>query len=139
MLLLAEEPMHGYQLMQAISDRSGGAWRPSPGAIYPLLGQLEDEGLITVTAESGRRLASLTDAGRQAVEAGRGSWPDPFAGFGDGPSGPDLRTLVGQLHEAVRQVARAGNDTDIEAAATILSDARRSLYLLLAGQPAADE
>src|SRR3954467_7357047 len=55
--LLAQEPMHGYQLMQAISDRSGGRWTPSPGAIYPTINQLEDEGLVTVTAEAGRKLA----------------------------------------------------------------------------------
>src|SRR4051794_3835778 len=54
LLLLAEEPMHGYQLMQAIAERSGGRWTPSPGAIYPTLNQLEDEGLVTVTQESGR-------------------------------------------------------------------------------------
>ncbi|MDN5855542.1 MAG: PadR family transcriptional regulator, partial [Actinomycetia bacterium] len=61
--LLAEEPMHGYQLMQAIADRSNGRWTPSPGAIYPTLNQLEDEGLVTITRESGRKLATLTEAG----------------------------------------------------------------------------
>ena len=64
LLLLAEEPMHGYQLMQAISERSGGRWTPSPGAIYPTINQLEDEGLVSVTADSGRKLVTLTDAGR---------------------------------------------------------------------------
>src|SRR5882757_4017776 len=69
LMLLAEEPMHGYQLMQAIADRSGGRWTPSPGAIYPTLNQLEDEGLVTVTAESGRRLATLTESGQEHVAA----------------------------------------------------------------------
>src|ERR1700761_6456628 len=78
LLLLAEEPMHGYQLMQTIADRSGGRWTPSPGAIYPTLNQLEDEGLVTVTAESGRRLATLTESGQQHVAEQSGSWPDPF-------------------------------------------------------------
>src|SRR6478609_5305548 len=67
--LLAEEPMHGYQLMQAIGDRSGGRWTPSPGAIYPTLNQLEDEGLVVVTADAGRKLATLTDAGREHISA----------------------------------------------------------------------
>lgn len=56
--------MHGYQLMQRIAERSEGAWRPSPGAIYPVLAQLDDEGLIEVTRDEGRTLATLTDQGR---------------------------------------------------------------------------
>src|SRR3954465_6285488 len=87
LLLLAEEPMHGYQLMQAIADRSGGRWTPSPGAIYPTISQLEDEGLVTVTAESGRKLVTLTETGRDQAEASRAA-ADPFAGF---ETGPDLR------------------------------------------------
>ena len=128
LLLLAEEPMHGYQLMQAIADRSGGRWTPSPGAIYPTISQLEDEGLVTVTAESGRKLVTLTDAGREQVEAFRAS-ANPFAGF---ETGPDLRATLEQLHHAVRQVGRTGTEAQRAAAADILEQARRSLYLLLA-------
>src|SRR5690349_872239 len=46
LVLLTDEPMHGYQLMQQMAERSGGAWRPSPGSVYPTLSQLEDEGLV---------------------------------------------------------------------------------------------
>lgn len=132
LLILAEEPMHGYQLMQAISDRSGGRWNPSPGAIYPTINQLEDEGLVTVTAESGRRLVTLTDEGRERVESLRSSAADPFESVGARRSGEDLRNLLQQLHGAAREVARSGDDAQVQAAATILRDARRSLYLLLA-------
>ena len=45
--VLAEQPMNGYQIIQEIAERSGGAWKPSPGSIYPTLQQLEDEGLVT--------------------------------------------------------------------------------------------
>src|ERR1700712_4417473 len=69
--LLAEEPMHGYQLMQAIAERSGGRWTPSPGAIYPTINQLEDEGLVLVTADAGRKLVTLTDVGRAHIDAHR--------------------------------------------------------------------
>jgi DNA-binding PadR family transcriptional regulator len=132
LLLLDEEPMHGYQLMQAIADRSTGRWTPSPGAIYPSLNQLEDEGLLTLNAESGRRVATLTDAGREHVAASRESWADPFAPFGEGRSGPDLRNLLMQLAGATRQVGRTGTSTQVEAAGRILDDARRAMYLLLA-------
>jgi len=132
LLLLAEQPMHGYQLMQAIAERSGGAWTPSPGAVYPTINQLEDEGLVAVTADAGRKLVRLTDAGREQLAQQRDAWGDPFAGFDPSGSGGDLRGPLHQLHEAARQVARAGTDAQRIAAAKILSDARRDLYLLLA-------
>ena len=127
--------MHGYQLMQAIADRSGGRWTPSPGAIYPTINQLEDEGLVTVTADAGRKLVTLTDAGREHVSTRRGAWSDPFAGYTASGPGADLRGLLDQLHAAARQVARTGTDAQRTAAAAILTDARRSLYLLLADSP----
>jgi DNA-binding PadR family transcriptional regulator len=131
LLLLAEQPMHGYQLMQAIAERSGGRWTPSPGAIYPTISQLEDEGLVTVTADAGRKLVTLTEAGRERAS----STTDPFAGDGDAAPPTDLRGLLHELHGAVRQVARAGTDAQLTAAAGILTEARRSLYLLLADAP----
>jgi DNA-binding PadR family transcriptional regulator len=139
LMLLADEPMHGYQLMQAIADRSGGRWTPSPGAIYPTISQLEDEGLVTVTAEAGRRLAALTDAGREYIEQHRDTAPDPFAGFPGAGTNADLRDLLGQLHSAVRQVLHTGTEGQMAAAATILTEARRSLYRLLAEEPPAPD
>lgn len=139
LMLLAEEPMHGYQLMQAIADRSGGRWTPSPGAIYPTLNQLEDEGLVTVTAEAGRKLVTLTDAGREYVEGRRETSIDPFAPYaGTGP-GADLRGLLDELASATRQVARTGSEEQRTAAAKVLAEARRSLYLLLADAPVVPE
>lgn len=138
-MLLSEEPMHGYQLMQAIADRSGGRWTPSPGAIYPTINQLEDEGLVTVTAESGRKLVTLTDSGREYVEGRRETATDPFAGFATAEPASDLRALVEELHSATRQVARSGSEEQRAAAAKILSEARRSIYLLLADGPQTPE
>ena len=131
LLLLTEEPMHGYQLMQAIAERSGGRWTPSPGAIYPTISQLEDEGLVTVTADAGRKLVTLTDAGRERAS----TTTDPFAGDSDAAPVTDLRGLLGELHAAVRQVGRSGTDAQVTAAAGILTEARRSIYLLLADAP----
>lgn len=139
LMLLTEEPMHGYQLMQAIADRSGGRWTPSPGAIYPTINQLEDEGLVTVTAESGRKLVTLTDSGREYVEGRRETATDPFAGFASAEPATDLRGLIEELHSATRQVARSGSEEQHAAAAKILAEARRSLYLLLADGPQTPE
>jgi DNA-binding PadR family transcriptional regulator len=122
--------MHGYQLMQAISERTDGRWTPSPGAIYPTIGQLEDKGLVTVTEESGRKLVTITDAGREFVDIRRDH--DPFVEYRDAGHGADLRMLLEQLHGAVREVGRNGTDAQRTAAADILRQTRRSLYLLLA-------
>jgi len=141
LLLLAEAegPMHGYQLMQAIGERTGGAWQPSPGAVYPTISQLEDEGLVTVTAEGGRRLVTLTAAGREHVAANQSALGDPFAGFAArAGSGTGLISPLQELHAAVWQVAKAGNADQVAAAQKVLADARRSLYLILAGEPVAE-
>ena len=60
--------MNGYQIIQEIAERTGGAWRPSPGSIYPTLQQLEDEGLVRADEEGGRRRFTLTDEGRSYVD-----------------------------------------------------------------------
>jgi DNA-binding PadR family transcriptional regulator len=133
LMVLADEPMHGYQIMQAMSERTGGAWRPSPGAVYPTIAQLEDEGLVTTQEEGGRRLVTLTSEGRTYIDERSARLGDPFAYFASGVSGPDLRDPLQQLHAAVRQIAASGSAAQIEAAAQVLGQARRSLYLILAG------
>ncbi|MET4060847.1 DNA-binding PadR family transcriptional regulator [Arthrobacter sp. UYP6] len=142
LLLLDAEPMHGYQLIQAITDRTNGSWKPSPGAIYPTLAQLEDEGLVTIEASGGRKLARLTEAGQQEAAA-QAEANDPFADFAAGNSGPDLRALLHELAGAARQVGMAGTPEQVTAAAALLAETKRSLYLILAGEtpaaaPAAD-
>ncbi|MFI7229505.1 PadR family transcriptional regulator [Nonomuraea angiospora] len=130
--LLSEEPMHGYQLMQAIADRGHGRWIPSSGAIYPAISQLEDEGLVTISAQAGRKLVVLTDAGREAAQTHIDQVRDLFAAQNPAATGPDLRSLIGEVHDAARQIDRAGTGDQIAAAAKILSGTRRSMYLLLA-------
>jgi DNA-binding PadR family transcriptional regulator len=130
--LLAEEPMHGYQLMQAVADRTSGGWRLSPGAVYPTIAQLEDEGLVQVSTEGGRKLVTLTEAGRAHVES-LGD-VDPFAAFGGNGDRVDLRGAIGELMGAAGQLARVGDPEQLAAAATVLAEARRSLYLILAGE-----
>jgi DNA-binding PadR family transcriptional regulator len=135
LLVLADEAMHGYQIMQAVSDRTGGAWRASPGAVYPTIAQLEDEGLVTTREEGGRRLVTLTSEGRTYVEERSARLGDPFAAFADRPTGPDLREPLHELQAAARQILSTGNAAQVEAAAQVLARARRSLYLILAGEP----
>ncbi len=133
LLLLAEKPMHGYQIINTMSDRTGGAWRPSPGAVYPTIGQLQDEGLVTTQDEDGRRLVTLTSEGRSYLDERRARLGDPFTAIAAAP-GPDLRDPLHGLQIAVRQIAGGGNADEAEAAAEVLATARRSLYLILAGE-----
>jgi len=138
LLLLAEGPRHGYQLMQAIAERTGGAWQPSPGAVYPTISQLEDEGLVTVTADGGRRLVTITEAGTEYLAKNREALGDPFEAFtarAGRADGVDLFGAVQELTGAVWQVARSGDAAQSAAAHKVLTDARRALYLLLAGDP----
>ncbi|WP_255450473.1 PadR family transcriptional regulator [Skermania sp. ID1734] len=134
LLLLESEPMHGYELIQQIRDRSNGVWKPSPGSIYPALAQLEDEGLVLIEKVAGRKTAKLTDAGREYVEAHRSELGDPWADVSAdvGEGAIDLRDLIGQLMGAAAQVAAAGTPAQTEQAAEVLTQARRSLYRILA-------
>src|SRR5216684_7169568 len=65
--LLADEPLHGYELMKRLEQRSGGIYRASAGTIYPTLQQLEDEGLIVSEALNGKRVYKLTEDGRREL------------------------------------------------------------------------
>ena len=124
--------MHGYQIMQELEERSGGAWQPSPGSIYPTLQLLADEGLIVAEEEGGKNIFTLTDDGRAAVEAI--DEPPAWERFdGDGMADVvKLRRAVHQLGFAAKQVTMAGSDQQIQAAHKILTDARKGLYQLLA-------
>jgi DNA-binding PadR family transcriptional regulator len=134
LLLLAEEQRNGYQLMEEIESRSGGAWRPSPGSVYPALAQLEDEGLIRSDESSGRRSFELTDEGRRHVADHRESLGSPWDDAGENvPSDfVDLRNLIGQLGMATLQVGQSGNEDQIAEAKRILAETRKSLYRILA-------
>jgi DNA-binding PadR family transcriptional regulator len=133
LLLLDEQPRHGYELIREIAERSSGAWTPSPGSIYPTLQVLEDEGLVTIERVEGRKTASLTPAGQAHVEENRDRLGDPWAVSGD-DHGPALalREEFLALKDAVRQVARVGTPAQHTAAAAALSAARKELYRLLA-------
>lgn len=135
LLLLAEGPRNGYQLIQELGERSGGAWKPSPGAVYPALSQLEDEGLIEACEHEGRKAFRLTDAGRgeaEKVAEGRAPWesdePEPEMSGGLA----DLGTAYGQVKLATRAVLQTGDEQMAAAAAQVLDTARRDLYRLLA-------
>lgn len=137
--LLGEAPMHGYQIIQELAERSGGLWRPSPGSIYPTLSALEDEGLVKADQQEGKRVFELTDAGRAvlAESADRPAPWDEVASFAD-DGVVSLRDQIAQVAAATMQVAHVCSQPQLEEAAKILSETRRRLYLLLAEDPGTD-
>jgi DNA-binding PadR family transcriptional regulator len=135
LLLLDERPMHGYELITELETRSDGRWRPSPGAMYPALGRMEEHGLVESEEIDGKKQFNLTETGRERLAEYRelrgDDGVDPWNDAGSGRRG-DLRGHVAELVGQVRQVGRFGTPDQIERAATVLTDAKRRLYAILA-------
>jgi DNA-binding PadR family transcriptional regulator len=132
--LLAEEPRNGYQLIQAIEERSNGEWRPSPGAVYPALQQLADEGLIEAEEHEGRRTFRLSDAGRGYVEEHADEVHDPWEAM-TSEVRDDVRDLFktsARTGAAIMQIVHTGTESQVTQATEILTETRRRLYHLLA-------
>lgn len=139
--LLAESPMHGYQIIQQIEERSGGSWKPSPGSVYPTLQLLTDEGMVEVQEEGGRKTYSITEAGRAEASDRPAPWRTPEAASGsadtgdsraDGPGFGALPKAGAGLAQAAMQVGRIGSPEQVQRAVDIIDEARRKLYAILA-------
>jgi DNA-binding PadR family transcriptional regulator len=123
--------MHGYEMIQEISERSGGLWRPSPGSVYPTLQLLVDEGLIVGTeSEGSKRLFELTEEGRAAAEKVE---TPPWEEIAEGvdPGQVNLHTAVGQLMGAVAQSTYTATEEQQQRILDIVNGARREVYNIL--------
>jgi DNA-binding PadR family transcriptional regulator len=136
LLLLAEEPRNGYQIMQEVQERSDGVWSPSPGSVYPALQQLEDEGLIRSQESDGRKLYALTDAGNAYLSERDATQPAPWEQMSGGVSDEahELGTIMREVAIAFAQVMRTGSDPQLQKAREILAGVRRDLYRILADE-----
>ena len=131
--LLSEGPMHGYQIIQELTARSGGQWQPSPGSVYPTLQMLEDEGLVASEEAEGKRVYKLTATGAEeskSSEDAAAPW-DAFAKSGAASSRWKLRESAGKLAVAVMQAGTSGSDEQVERVLEILTDARKKVYNIL--------
>lgn len=142
-----EESPNGYQVIQQITERSGGVWKPSPGSVYPTVQQLLDEELVE-NDEGGRRGMRLTPAGAtwcaEHADELAAVWV-PFdrrkaaeSAGAEGGTPADIKAEIGQVMGAVWQIVTAGSETQRRAAVDVLVEARRSLYGILADGPDAD-
>lgn len=131
------QPVNGYQIIQHITERTDGAWTPSPGSVYPTIQQLEDEGLVTAAGGQSRRGLVLTDAGGEYVdghEAELAAVWEPFDSTPKRSSGREYAELapeIGQVLSAVWQIVTQGSERQRRAAIDVLVDTRRRLYSIL--------
>lgn len=136
--LLAEEPRNGYQIIQEIAERSEGGWKPSPGAVYPALQQLTDEGLVIAEENEGRKTFKLTEAGltymAEHPDETRAPWDEMRPDIDDNTA--DLWDIARQSAFAMMQVLQTGSEGQIREARKTLVETRRKLYQILAdGDP----
>jgi DNA-binding PadR family transcriptional regulator len=134
LLLLDEQPRHGYEIITELTERSEGRWRPSPGSVYPVLKRLSKEGLIKPSETDGKKIFALTPAGKTLVDQQREEWGEPWArAAGEGSDEADALWAEGrQLGAAVWQISQTGTDEQVAAAARVLSEARKKIYGMLA-------
>ncbi|UXW86271.1 PadR family transcriptional regulator [Microbacterium azadirachtae] len=100
--LLAESPQHGYGIIQALTDRTGGTYTPSAGTIYPRLAKLEEEGLVTKTADGRTTIYAITDAGRAELAAREGDLQGIEAGLND-----SVRLIANEVRQSVQEAMRS--------------------------------
>lgn len=126
--------MHGYQIIQELTERSGGTWTPSAGSIYPALQLLADEGLIAADESGGKKVFHLTDAGHAAA-TDAADQPAPWEASAPQWPGRDMNKAyleeAGKLMGAVFRLGKGGVE-QTKAATEILRDARKRLYAILA-------
>ncbi|OBG85492.1 PadR family transcriptional regulator [Mycobacterium sp. E802] len=133
--LLAERPMHGYEMTQEIAARSNNLWKPSPGSVYPTLQLLVDEGLIApAETEGSKKTFELTAEGRQAAaEIDTPPWEQILADQEDEtPGHQNLHGAAAQLMTAVGQSAYAATEEQRQRILDIVNNARREIYQVLA-------
>lgn len=132
--VLADQPMNGYQIIQEITERSQGIWKPSPGSVYPTLQQLEDEGLVTADASAGRRTFTLTAEGHTYAAEHADELDAPWAAFqsaDDDEHDNSLKPVLGQVAAAMWQVMAAGTQDQQDRARQAMVELRRQLYAIL--------
>lgn len=129
--LLAEKPAHGYELIRALEDRTAGAYRPSPGVVYPTLSLLEDEGFVRLSGgEGGRKLYEITDEGRAALEANKAGVDAVFARMDEAAAHssdarPKLRRAMQNLKVALTLRMQRGDvsEEQVDAIAAAIDEA----------------
>ena len=136
--LLGDGPAHGYELMKRLEERSGGMYQASAGTVYPVLQQLEDEGLIRAQDDDGKKVYHLTDSGRDELRLNQeavdsiwkraGGWKE--WGLNMGPESAEIWSAWGRLTKAAFKAAARGDLDETEKIREVLDRARKELEAL---------
>ena len=136
--LLEDGPAHGYELMKRLEERSGGTYQASAGTVYPVLQQLEDEGLVRAQERDGKKVFSLTDAGRDELRLNQeaveriwkraGGWKE--WGVNMGPESAEIWSSWGRLTKAAFKAAARSDFEETDKIREILDRARKELEAL---------
>ncbi len=133
--VLAERPMHGYEIIRYLEDRSHGLWRPSPGSVYPTLQLLEEEELVRSHDEGGKKIYELTDRGRDEAKAAQST--DHFE------RGREHFERLGEIYAVIagvvgpfKRLASRGPGPEFDQAMQIMNDTSAKLIALLEQRPA---
>lgn len=133
--ILADGPRNGYQIIQRLSELTSGAWTPSPGAVYPALSQLTDEGLVVPTEVDGQKAFDLTESGREAAgQITEKPWEAVNAANTpvDAQGAATFWPEIAKLAQAARTIAMSGSPAQVQAATDVVAATRRKLYSILA-------
>ena len=130
--LLSERPMHGYEMIKELEERTGGAWVPSAGSIYPTLQLLEEEGLIVGEDADGKRRFTLTEEGSKAASERDGESPWDEVTTGTDPEVAKLKHSTVKLNHSIAQVFHAADDEQRKRVRELLDETRRQIYGVLA-------
>ena len=132
---LLEQPMHGYEIMDKIEEKSHGMWRPSAGSIYPTLQMLEEKDLLTVKSDNGKKVYSLTDAGREEAEKAkeqkehlRGFWADKRE---ESQHMREVRTEVHDIMNVFKQLRRQRSPEKVDKLLALLRNFKHNLIELV--------
>ncbi|MDB5179277.1 MAG: transcriptional regulator, PadR-like family [Patescibacteria group bacterium] len=126
--MLTEKPMHGYEIIRALEEKSHGFWRPSPGSIYPTLQLLEEEDFVTSQEEQGKKIYTLTPVGRE--EAARKA----PACYWDAPEMEEhiqARRDFMEFMKLLKQVAGTGSEADRRRVHEILKETKTKLEAII--------
>jgi DNA-binding PadR family transcriptional regulator len=131
--LLSTQSLSGYGIIQAANERTGGAWRPSPGSVYPTLQQLVDEELLEQTGTGRRTEYTLTDEGRTYVQEHADELERAWESAPGRSEGSDaLMMSTRKLMGVVAQLNMVGTEEQRADATAKIDELRKALYLILA-------
>jgi DNA-binding PadR family transcriptional regulator len=131
---LNEKPMHGYEVITYLEEKTHGVWRPSPGSVYPTLQMLEEKGDVHAEERDGKKVYALTAAGRERAKETKHLHEHFNGGFQHHVhSLRDRRQAIGESMRLMRDITRKGTQEQKDALAEAIDSFKNQLEKIQAG------